>query len=78
MELLARVKGLISEQLSADESEMTIETSFEDLDADSLDIVELVMAIEEEFKLEISDEEVEKIKTVGDVVRYIETHFEVS
>ncbi len=53
---------------------MTKETSFEELNADSLDIVELVMAIEEEFKLEISDEEVEKIKTVGDVVRYIETH----
>ena len=50
-----------------------METSFEDLDADSLDIVELVMAIEEEFNLEISDEEVESIRTVGDVVRYLET-----
>lgn len=74
MDYFARVKGLISEQLGVDESEMTKETSFEELNADSLDIVELVMAIEEEFKLEISDEEVEKIKTVGDVLRYIETH----
>ncbi|MBS4008151.1 MAG: acyl carrier protein [Clostridium sp.] len=74
MDFFAKVKGLISEQLGVDESEMTKETSFEELNADSLDIVELVMAIEEEFKLEISDEEVEKIKTVGDVVRYIEAH----
>ncbi|MBT9167111.1 MAG: Acyl carrier protein [Syntrophomonadaceae bacterium] len=74
MDFFARVKGLISEQLGVDEGEITKETSFEELNADSLDIVELVMAIEEEFKLEISDEEVEKIKTVGDVVRYIETH----
>jgi len=74
MDFFARVKGLISEQLGVEEGEMTKETSFEELNADSLDIVELVMAIEEEFKLEISDEEVEKIKTVGDVVRYIETH----
>ncbi|MBS3886113.1 MAG: acyl carrier protein [Dethiobacter sp.] len=74
MDFFARVKVLISEQLGAEEGEMTKDTSFEELNADSLDIVELVMAIEEEFKLEISDEEVEKIKTVGDVVRYIETH----
>lgn len=74
MDFFAKVKGLISEQLGVDESEMTKDTSFEELNADSLDIVELVMAIEEEFKLEISDEEVEKIKTVGDVVRYIEAH----
>ena len=50
-----------------------LKTSFEDIDADSLDVVELVMALEEEFNLEIADEEVEKIKTVGDVVNYIES-----
>jgi acyl carrier protein len=74
MDIYAKVKKLISEQLGVDESEIAKETSFEDLDADSLDIVELVMALEEEFGLEIADEEVEKIKSVGDVVRYIETH----
>ncbi|EEG77215.1 acyl carrier protein [Dethiobacter alkaliphilus] len=74
MDVFAKVKGLISEQLGVDEGEIAKETSFEDLDADSLDIVELVMSLEEEFNLEISDEEVENIKTVGDVVRYIEAH----
>jgi acyl carrier protein len=74
MDIFAKVKALISEQLGVEEGELTIDTSFEDLDADSLDIVELVMALEEEFSLEISDDEVEKIKTVGDVVRYIEAN----
>lgn len=74
MDIFAKIKGLISEQLGVDEGDVTKETTFEDLDADSLDIVELVMALEEEFNLEISDEEVENIKTVGDVVKYIEDH----
>ena len=74
MDVFTQVKGLISDQLSVDEDEITMETSFEDLNADSLDIVELVMAIEEKFNLEISVDEVENIKTVGDVVRYIEAH----
>lgn len=74
MDVFAKIKGLISEQLGVDEADIAKETSFEELDADSLDIVELVMALEEEFNLEISDEEVENIKTVGDVVRYIEAH----
>ncbi|HZK24931.1 MAG TPA: acyl carrier protein [Oscillospiraceae bacterium] len=74
MDVLSKVKGLISDQLGADEANIALETSFEELDADSLDIVELVMAIEEEFSLEISDEEVENIKSVGDVVRYIEAN----
>ena len=74
MDVLAKVKGLIIEQLGVDEADILKETTFEELDADSLDIVELVMAIEEEFNLEISDEEVENIKSVGDVVRYIEAH----
>lgn len=74
MDIFAKIKALIVEQLGVDEADVAKETSFEDLDADSLDIVELVMALEEEFNLEISDEEVENIKTVGDVVRYIEAH----
>ncbi len=74
MDILAKVKALISEQLDIDEDQITLETTFEDIDADSLDVVELVMALEEEFDLEIADEEVEKIQTVGDVVGYIEKH----
>lgn len=72
MSTFAKVKSMIVEQLGVEEAEVALETTFEDLDADSLDIVELIMALEEEFELEISDEEVEKIKTVGDVVSYID------
>jgi acyl carrier protein len=67
-----KVKSIIAEQLELDIDSITLETTFEEIDADSLDIVELVMTLEEEFELEISDEEIEQIKTVGDVVRYIE------
>ncbi|MBX2860175.1 MAG: acyl carrier protein [Vampirovibrio sp.] len=68
-----RVKKVIVEQLSVDEAEVTPEASFtQDLGADSLDTVELVMAFEEEFGLEIPDEEAEKIQTVQDAVSHIE------
>ncbi len=67
-----RVKELVVEQLGVDAEEVTEEASFiDDLGADSLDIVELVMAFEEEFDLEIPDEDAEKIRTVGDAVEYI-------
>ncbi len=67
-----KVKAIIVEQLDVDEDEVTEEARFiEDLGADSLDIVELVMALEEEFGLEIPDEEAEKILTVGAAVNYI-------
>ncbi len=70
-----KVKAIIVEQLGVDEAEVTPEAKFvDDLGADSLDTVELVMALEEEFKLEISDEDAEKIQTVGDAVRYISEH----
>ena len=70
-----RVKKVIVEQLSVEESEITAEASFiQDLGADSLDIVELVMAFEEEFGTEIPDEAAEKIQTVQDAVSYIEQH----
>ena len=72
MSAFGKIKSMIVEQLGVEEKDVNLETTFEDLDADSLDIVELIMALEEEFELEISDEEVEKIKTVGDVVAYIE------
>ena len=67
------VAKIVIDQLGVDESEITPEASFlEDLGADSLDIVELVMAFEEEFDLEIPDEDAEGITTVGDAVEYIE------
>ncbi len=72
VEVFEKIKGLISEQLEVDEEKIEMKTTFEDIDADSLDVVELVMALEEEYNLEIADEEVEKIKTVGDIVNYIE------
>ena len=70
-----KVKDIIVEQLGVDEGEVTMEASFiDDLGADSLDIVELIMALEEEFDLEIPDKEAEKITTVGDAVNYIKAH----
>ena len=75
MNIEEKVKGIIVEQLGVDEAEVTPTASFvEDLGADSLDQVELVMALEEEFKVEISDEDAEKIKTVQDAVKYISEH----
>lgn len=68
-----KVKEIIVEQLGVDPEKVKIEASFiDDLGADSLDIVELVMAMEEEFDLEIPDEEAEKLRTVGDVVGFLE------
>ncbi|MBC8535217.1 acyl carrier protein [Feifania hominis] len=66
-----KVKALVSEQFTVDEDDITMDTKFEDLNADSLDVVELIMAVEEEFDLQIEDEDVESITTVGDVVEYI-------
>ena len=70
-----KVKGIIVEQLGVDEEEVTLEASFtDDLGADSLDIVELVMAFEEEFGIEIPDDDAEKISTVKNAVDYIDQH----
>jgi len=70
-----KVKEIIVEQLGVEEADVTLESSFiDDLGADSLDIVELIMALEEEFDLEIPDEDAEKITVVGDVVDYIKSH----
>jgi acyl carrier protein len=70
-----KIKKIIVEQLGVEEDDVTMESSFiDDLGADSLDIVELIMALEEEFDLEIPDSEAEKISTVGDVVDYIKNN----
>ncbi|TME33396.1 MAG: acyl carrier protein [Chloroflexi bacterium] len=70
-----RLKKIIVEQLGVDEVDVKPEASFvDDLNADSLDLVELIMSLEEEFGMELSDEEAEKIKTVGDAQEYIEEH----
>jgi len=72
---LAKVKEIIVDQLEVDEAQITEAAHFiNDLGADSLDIVELIMAFEDGFGLEIPDEDAEKIQTVGDVVKYIEEH----
>jgi acyl carrier protein len=77
-EVSEKVKQIISEQLGVEESEVTPNAAFtDDLGADSLDQVELVMALEEAFTLEISDEEAEKIRTVQDAINYVEKHAKV-
>lgn len=73
--VLDRVRERVAHQLGVEAETIMKESSFvEDLGADSLDVVELVMALEEEFEIEIPDEQAEKIVTVGDAVKYIESH----
>ena len=77
MAVADRVKSIIVEQLGVDEEEVTLEASFtDDLGADSLDIVELVMAMEEEFDIEIPDDDAEKIQTIGDAIAYLKEKVE--
>jgi len=75
MDIEARVKKIVAEQLGANEADVKSESSFvDDLGADSLDTVELVMALEEEFECEIPDEEAEKITTVQQAIDYVSAH----
>ncbi|WP_304518712.1 MULTISPECIES: acyl carrier protein [Clostridium] len=75
--MFEKIRACIASQLSIDEEEIKMESSFmNNLGADSLDIVELIMALEEEYDIEIPDEDVEKIATVGDIVEYIKIHSE--
>jgi len=78
MSILEKVSGIIVEHLGAEADKVVPEASFiDDLGADSLDVIELVMAFEEEFGCEIPDEEAEKILTVGDAVKYIEENADI-
>lgn len=75
METLEKVRELLCEQLDVDADDVTMETNIlDDLGADSLDVVDLVMNLEEAFDTEIPDDEIEELKTVGDVVHYIDEH----
>ncbi len=74
-EVLERITKIVVDRLEVEASEVTLEASFkDDLGADSLDVVELVMELEDEFGMEISDEDAEKISTVGDAVNYIKSN----
>ncbi len=73
--VLEKVKAILAEQFDVEEDSITSETSIiNDLGADSLDVVDLLMSIEDEFEVEVPDEEIENIKTVDDLVKYIENH----
>ena len=75
MDIFEQVKKILCDQLDLDEEQVTEESEvIDDLGADSLDIVDLVMTLEEEFDTEIPDEDIENLKTVGDIVKYIEDH----
>ena len=76
--VLEKVKAILSDQFDVEEDSITAETTLaDDLGADSLDVVDLLMSIEDEFEVEIPDEEVENIKTVGALVEYIEGHSKI-
>ncbi len=75
--MFEKIQAIVADKLSIDAESVTMEASFiDDLNADSLDIVELVMALEDELDMEIPDEDVENFKTVGDVVQYVKAHHE--
>lgn len=73
--IFEKVREIICEQFDVDEKSVTLDTDIrEDLDADSLDMVDLVMSFEDEFKIEVPDSAIETVKTVGDIVKFIEEH----
>lgn len=73
--IFEKVAAILAEQLDAEEESITLETNLvDDLGADSLDVVDLVMTLEDEFDMEIPDEDIENVRTVGDIVKYLEEH----
>lgn len=76
VQIFEKVQKIVMDQLNVESEEVTLETSFEDLNADSLDVVEMVMALEEEFDIEIPDEDAEKIRSIGAAVDYIKAKVE--
>ena len=76
MSLSDTIKDMLSEHLNVEASDLAETTSFDDLNADSLDVVEMIMALEEEFNITIPDEDAERIRTVGDVIEYVKDRIE--
>lgn len=75
MDTFERIRELLAEQLELDADDITMDSDImEDFDADSLDVVDMIMALEDEYNIEVPDEAVENFRTVGDVVRYVEDH----
>lgn len=74
MDYFKKIRDIVAEQLSVDPETITQNTRFEELNADSLDVVEVIMTLEDEFEIEIPDEEAEKIKDIGAVVDYVSNH----
>ena len=75
MDIYEKVVAIVAEQLGISTNDITAETTLEDLNADSLDVVEVIMALESEFHMEIPDEDAEKIKTVGALAEYVQNNY---
>ncbi|MBC7327447.1 acyl carrier protein [bacterium] len=75
-DIAERVRNIVAERLNVNPEEVTLETTFEDLGADSLDVMDLIMELEQEFDIEIPDEDAEKIRTIEDVINYIQTRIQ--
>lgn len=79
MEIFERVRTLLAEQLDVDKDKITMDSDIlHDFEADSLDVVDMVMTLEDEFGIEVPDEAIEELHTVGDVVRYVEAHVDAA
>ncbi len=76
MDIAERVRSIIAERLNVNPEEITLETTFEDLGADSLDVMDLIMELEQEFDLEIPDEDAENIRTIEDTINYIRSRIQ--